>query len=38
MNALPRLVLRDDPGRSVPLDPRTPLSIGRDPASGLCLA
>ncbi|MDM7953243.1 MAG: FHA domain-containing protein [Cyanobium sp. CZS 25K] len=37
MNALPRLVLRDDPGRSVPLDPRTPLSIGRDPASGLCL-
>ncbi len=38
MGALPRLVLRDDPGRSVPLDPRTPLSIGRDPASGLCLA
>lgn len=37
MSALPRLVLRDDPGRSVPLDPRTPLSIGRDPASGLCL-
>jgi hypothetical protein len=38
MSAHPRLVLRDDPGRSVPLDPRTPLSIGRDPASGLCLA
>ncbi|WP_094585634.1 FHA domain-containing protein [Synechococcus sp. BO 8801] len=38
MGALPRLVLRDDPGRSVPLDPRTPLSIGRDPASSLCLA
>ncbi len=37
MGALPRLVLRDDPGRSVPLDPRLPLSIGRDPASGLCL-
>lgn len=38
MSALARLVLRDDPGRSVPLDPRTSLSIGRDPASGLCLA
>jgi hypothetical protein len=38
MGALPRLVLRDDPGRSVPLDPLTALSIGRDPASGLCLA
>jgi hypothetical protein len=38
MSPLPRLVLRDDPGRSVPLDPRTPLSIGRDPACGLCLA
>ena len=38
MSSHPRLVLRDDPGRSVPLDPRTPLSIGRDPASGLCLA
>ena len=38
MSSHPRLLLRDDPGRSVPLDPRTPLSIGRDPASGLCLA
>jgi hypothetical protein len=37
MSAHPRLVLRDDPGRSVPLDPRVPLTIGRDPASGLCL-
>ncbi len=37
MSSHPRLLLRDDPGRSVPLDPRTPLSIGRDPASGLCL-
>lgn len=37
MSAHPRLLLRDDPGRSVPLDPRTPLSIGRDPANGLCL-
>ncbi|MEA5442978.1 FHA domain-containing protein [Cyanobium gracile] len=38
MSSHPRLLLRDDPGRSVPLDPRTPLSIGRDPASGLCLS
>ncbi|MCT0206931.1 FHA domain-containing protein [Synechococcus sp. CS-1332] len=38
MSAHPRLLLRDDPGRSVALDPRTPLSIGRDPASGLCLS
>ncbi len=38
MSSHPRLLLRDDPGRSVPLDPRTPLSIGRDPASGLCIA
>ena len=38
MSPHPRLLLRDDPGRSVPLDPRTPLSIGRDPASGLCLS
>ncbi|KEF43122.1 MAG: signal peptide protein [Cyanobium sp. CACIAM 14] len=38
MSGRPRLVLRDDPGRSVPLDPRVPLSIGRDPASGLCLS
>ncbi|WP_216906215.1 FHA domain-containing protein [Synechococcus sp. CCY 0621] len=38
MSAHPRLLLRDDPGRSVPLDPRTPLSIGRDPTSGLCLS
>jgi hypothetical protein len=38
MTVQPRLVLRDDPGRSVPLDPRAPLSIGRDPASGLCLS
>lgn len=38
MSSRPRLVLRDDPGRSVPLDPRTPLAIGRDPACGLCLA
>ncbi|MBW4530697.1 MAG: FHA domain-containing protein [Aphanothece saxicola GSE-SYN-MK-01-06B] len=37
MSSQPRLLLRADPGRSVPLDPRTPLSIGRDPASGLCL-
>ncbi len=38
MSPHPRLLLRDDPGRSVPLDPRTPLSIGRDPASDLCLS
>jgi len=38
MSSPPRLVLRDDPGRSVQLDPRTPLAIGRDPACGLCLA
>ncbi len=37
MSVHPRLELRDDPGRRVPLDPRTPLSIGRDPACGLCL-
>ena len=37
MSAHPRLELRDDPGRRVPLDPRAPLSIGRDPACGLCL-
>jgi hypothetical protein len=37
MSPQARLVLRHDPGRSVPLDPRLPLSIGRDPASGLCL-
>ena len=33
-----RLILRQDPGRSQPLDPGTPLVIGRDPANGLCLA
>ncbi len=33
-----RLILGQDPGRAQPLDPRTPLGIGRDPASGLCLA
>ncbi|WP_216901571.1 FHA domain-containing protein [Synechococcus sp. CCY 9618] len=38
MSAHPRLELRDDPRRRVPLDPRVPLSIGRDPASGLCLS
>ncbi len=32
-----RLLIDDDPGRLVALDPRTPLSIGRDPASGLAL-
>jgi len=32
-----RLILRQDPGRSLPLDPRRPLAIGRDPANGFCL-
>jgi hypothetical protein len=32
-----RLILRQDPGRAEPLDPRRPLAIGRDPANGFCL-
>ena len=33
----PRLEWRDDPSRSVALDPRRPLTIGRDPANRLSL-
>jgi hypothetical protein len=38
MTSRARLLIADDPGRTVALDPRTPLSIGRDPANGLALA
>ena len=32
-----QLIQRSDPGRPLKLDPRRPLSIGRDPANGLSL-